>query len=268
MAGRRRRRERCRRVRTAPGACATTRWGNGVGAVAGGAPAAGPGHRRPMHHSYRTTVRTAGDDAIGDGGGTLFAALNKVGDGPGALAVFELDAAAGFGKCRWKRPKSMTVNAGWVRFRFISPVPDSRFSGPKMLKLTRRVFQIAIVVAAVVTRLAFRHGLVPDERGKILPLWRTRNAVRLPHQPAVQLRRGRAEPDPVPGPVGIDLAGAQVILRLVCPFGTVSEGLAATGPRRIFRRAGALPGGGYRQCLEPPRAADRWLRLLQCRSSS
>lgn len=46
-----------------------------------------------MHHPYRSAVRTAGDDATGDGGGTLFAALNKVGNGPGALAVFELDAA-------------------------------------------------------------------------------------------------------------------------------------------------------------------------------
>jgi len=58
-----------------------------------------------MHHSYRTTVRTAGDDAIGDGGGTLFAALNKVGDGPGALAVFELDAAGGIREVPLETPE-------------------------------------------------------------------------------------------------------------------------------------------------------------------
>ncbi|HOT00587.1 MAG TPA: metallophosphoesterase [Acidobacteriota bacterium] len=46
-----------------------------------------------LHHPYRVTIRPAGNDA--DSGGTLFAALNKVGNGPGALAVFALDAAGG-----------------------------------------------------------------------------------------------------------------------------------------------------------------------------
>ena len=131
-----------------------------------------------------------------------------------------------------------------------------------MLKLTRRVFQIAIVVAAVVTGWRFAMGWSLTSVEKYCPFGAAETLYAFLTNQRFSCAAGELNLTLFLALLGLTLLARKSFCAWVCPFGTVSEGLAALG-RRIFRRSGRSPGGGYRQCLEPPRAADRWLRLLR-----
>ncbi|HQK89066.1 MAG TPA: 4Fe-4S binding protein [Acidobacteriota bacterium] len=114
-----------------------------------------------------------------------------------------------------------------------------------MLILTRRMFQIAIVAAAAVTGLRFATGWSLTSVEKYCPFGGLETLYAFLSNQRFSCAAGELNLTLFLALLGLTVLARKSFCSWVCPFGTISEGLAALG-RRLFRRSRRSPDGGYR----------------------
>lgn len=130
------------------------------------------------------------------------------------------------------------------------------------MKRIRTIFQIAVLVAVVVTGVRHAMGWSRTSIETYCPFGGLETAYALVTESEFTCAAGERNLALFLGLIALTLIARKAFCGWVCPVGTVSEWCAALGAR-WFGRKRRDAGGARLHALEPPRAVDRALRWLR-----